>query len=143
MAAYRGRDCDVLIGTTGQVAYMDSWTYNGAIGTAEITGYGADSKEFGQTLREWSGSIAGTLDRSDTDQADLLDQFEDGTLASVSVRLYTLSTGTVAGTSYMEYWGGAVKMTGVTVGSNVADKVAVSFTFQGTSNVSYTTGTDV
>ena len=142
MAAYKGRDCDVLIGTTGRVAYMDTWSLTASIGTAEVHGFGADSKEFKQTLREWNGSISGTLDRSDTDQADILDQFEDGTLAAISLRLYTLSTDTVAGTSYMEYWGGSAMMTGVSVGSNVNDKVSVGFTYQGTSDMSYTTGTD-
>lgn len=128
MAAYMGKDGEVSIaGET--VAYMDTWTLNANIGTAEITDYEDDTKTFDSTLKEWTCTFAGTLDRSDTDQADLMDQFEDGTLADVAIRLET---------SAATYWGGNVRLTSMTVNSQVADKVSISWNAQGNGALSYT-----
>ena len=76
MAAYMGKDGLFNIGAA-TVAYIDSWTLNGEIVTPEITGFGNSSKAYGSAIRGWTISGNGTLDRSDTDQADLLDQFEE------------------------------------------------------------------
>lgn len=128
MAATVGKDGKVNIGAA-TVAYMDTWALTPGIGTAEITGYGDSSKAFDSTLREWTVNFSGTLDRSDTDQADLMDQFEDGTLASIAIRCYTAAA---------SYWSGNVKLTGQTVNSAVGDKVSISWTGQGTSDLSFT-----
>lgn len=127
MAAYRGADGSVTIGGAA-VAYVDSWSLSPEIGTAEITAFGNSSRAYASTLRGWSGSFSATLDRSDTDQADLLDQFEDGTLADIGLRLQT---------SAATYWGGNVRLTGMQINSAVADKVSVSWNFVGNGNLSY------
>ena len=128
MAAYMGKDGEVSIG--GQtVAFMDTWTLNPNIGVAEITDFEDDTKTFDSTLKEWTCSFSGTLDRSDTDQADLMDQFEDGTLADIAIRLET---------SAAKYWGGNIRLTSMTVNSQVADKVSVTFNGQGNGALSYT-----
>jgi hypothetical protein len=123
MAAYRGADGSVTIAGEA-VAYIDSWSLAPEIGTAEITAFGNSSR-----LRGWSGSFTGTLDRTDTDQADLIDQFEDGTLGNIALRLQTTAAA---------YWGGTVRLTGMNVNSAVADKVSITFNFIGNGNLSYT-----
>lgn len=132
---YAGKDGQVSIGAA-VVAFMDTWSLTAGIGTAEVTAFGDNSKAFGQTIREWSGNFAGTMDRTDTDQADLMDQYEDGTLASVSLRMYvnTATTETL-------YWLGSAKMSGMTVNSAIADKVSVSFEYQGSGDLSWTCST--
>ena len=128
MAAYNGKDGYVAIaGST--VAYIDTWSLNSEIGTAEVTGFGDGAKAYVSTLKGHTMSWSGTLDRSDTDQAALMDQFEDGTLASIAMRLYTQSA---------NYWSGSVKMTGMTVNSQVGDKVAVTFNGTVDGELSYT-----
>jgi hypothetical protein len=129
MAATAGKDGYVLIGTTGVVAYMDSWSINPSIDTPEITAYGDSAKAYGSALRGWTVNFSGTLDRSDTDQADLMDQFEDGTLAAISCRFYVAAA---------SYWSGSVRLTGQTVNSQVADKVSISWTGNGTGALSFT-----
>jgi len=128
MAAYMGKDGKVNIGAA-TVAFCDSWTLNTGVGTADITGYGASSRAFVQTIREWSGSFTCTMDRSDTDQADLMDQFEDGVLADIAFQLYPSTS----------YWSGNGQMTGMTVNSAVDDKISVSFDFQGNGALAYIT----
>lgn len=128
MAAYIGKDGKVNIGTA-TVAYIDSWSLNPGIGTAEVTSFGDNSKGFRSTVREWAGSFTGTMDRSDTDQADLMDQFEDGTLADIALRLHVAAA---------TYWSGNVRLTGQTVNSAVADKVSITWEFQGNGDLSYT-----
>ena len=136
MAATVGKDGKFLIGTTGVVAYMDSWGISPSIDTPEITAFGNSSKAYGSALRSWTMSASGTLDRSDTDQADLMDQFEDGTLADIAARFYTGQNSSVGGTT--EYWSGNVRLTGQTINSQVGDKVSISWTGNGNGNLSYT-----
>jgi hypothetical protein len=129
MAATVGKDGKFLIGTTGVVAYMDSWGISPSIDTPEITAFGNSSKAYGSALRSWTVTASGTLDRSDTDQADLMDQFEDGTLADISARFYTAAA---------SYWSGSVRLTGQTINSQVGDKVSISWTGNGNGNLSFT-----
>lgn len=129
MAATVGKDGKFLIGTTGIVAYMDSWGISPSIDTPEITAFGNSSKAYGSALRGWTFTASGTLDRSDTDQADLMDQFEDGTLADIAARFYTAAA---------SYWTGNVRLTGQTVNSQVGDKVSISWTGNGNGNLAFT-----
>jgi hypothetical protein len=117
MAAYAGRDGYVTVGGS-TVAYIDSWTMNATIGTADITAFGGTARSYEQTLRDVTVSITGTMDRSDAEQATLMDQFEDAALADVAVRLYTQSA---------NYWSGNVRLTGMTVNSAVGDKVSITW----------------
>ena len=128
MAAVVGRDGKFNIGAV-TVSYVDTWSLSAGIGTAEVTAFGDNSKAFRSGIREWSGSATATMDRSDTGQADLMDQFEDGTLADVSLRLQTAAA---------TYWSGTARMTGMTINSAVADKVSVSWEFQGNGDLSHT-----
>lgn len=128
MAAYMGKDGYVTAaGST--VAYIDSWTLNANIGTADVTGFGGTARAYVHTIRDATVSITGTMDRSDAEQATLMDQFEDATLADVAVRLYVLPA---------TYWSGNVRVTGMTVNSAVGDKVSLTFNGNINGALSYT-----
>lgn len=128
MAATAGKDGYVTVaGST--VAYLDTWTLTPGIGTAEITAFGDSSKAYGSTLREWTFSCGGTLDRADTEQAALMDQFEDGALADIAVRFYNANA---------TYWSGNARLTGQTINSAVGDKVSISWTGSGNGDLAYT-----
>ncbi len=136
MAATMGKNGFISInGTTVPMAFMDTWAVTPSIDTAEVTAFGNTSKVFVSTLRSWTATASGTLDRSDAQQLALLDDFE-GTATSTShgVRLYTSNSSTPA-----TYWSGSAFVTGQTVNSQIGDKVSVSWTFQGTGDFSQVT----
>lgn len=128
MAAYMGKDGYVTVGGS-TVAYIDSWTLNANIGTADITGFGNSARAYTHTIRDATISITGTMDRSDAEQATLMDQFEDATLADVAFRLYVLPA---------TYWSGNARLTGMTVNSAVGDKVSVTWNGVVNGSLSYT-----
>lgn len=132
--AYMGRWGKVYAGSTGAVTYIDNWTLNVSVGTADITAYADTARAYAQTIRDGNFSFGGTLDRSDTEQADILDQFEDGVLAPLTIRLYS---GNAAAST--EFWAGQGLFTGMTVNSAVGDKVGVTFNGVFTGGVSYWT----
>jgi hypothetical protein len=133
MAALMGKDGGFVVGTTGFTGAIDSWSLNIGIGNAEISAYGDPARNFGYTIKEWSGNAAGTLNRSDTQQNDLLAQATTATPATVALRL----CGTTVFSS--GYWGGTAYIKGYNAGSDVAGKVSVTFDFQGTGNLAYST----
>lgn len=128
MAATAGKDGGIVVnGST--VTFMDSWDLSLTAETKDTTSYGDTARTRIQVFKDWSVNVKGTLDRSDTMQAALLDQFEDGTLAAV---LLQLKTGASA------YWyGSAVLKTGA-VNSKVDDKVSVSFSFESSGGLNHT-----
>jgi predicted secreted protein len=128
MAATIGKNGSARIGANS-IGFMDSWTLTQSVDVVDITAYGSSFHDKAQTLKDWSVEFSGTLDRSDTNQAALLDYFEDGTLGNVAIRLYT-STNT--------YWSGNVLISGGSVVSSVADKVTVSFSAEGNGALTYT-----
>ena len=130
--AYMGKDGFVsLLGDTEAGTFIDTWSLSMGIGTAEVTSYGDNSKAFVSTIREWSVSLTGTMDRSDTHQDPLFDNFDSTTQTSVSIRLF-------AGSS-TERWVGTTLPTGLTINSAVGDKVGWTAELQGSSNLSYWT----
>jgi predicted secreted protein len=128
MAATIGKDGGVRIGST-QISFIDSWSLNNTIETVDVTSYSDSTRVRKQTFKEWTADVSGTLDRSDAQQAALLDQFEDGTLAEVNLRLYTGSSA---------YYAGSAILSGSSIESAVADRVNVSFSFQSAGDLSYT-----
>ena len=132
MAAKMGKDGFVsLAGSTVATAYVDSWSLNAEVGTADVTGYGETAKSFIQTIRGFTVSCNMTLDRSDTGQDKIMQIFEStASSTGVSLRLYDDST---------SYWLGSVHPTGMAINSQIADKVSATLNFQGSSNLSYIT----
>jgi len=118
MAATVGVDGYVTVaGST--VAYLDTWAITPTIDTPEITAYGNTAKAFASALRGCTFTCGGTLDRTDVEQAALMDQFEDGTLADIAVRFYILPA---------TYWSGNARLQSQTVNSQVGDKVSITWT---------------
>ena len=132
MAATMGKDGLISIdGTTGAVTYIDSWSLSPSIDTAEVTAFGDSAKAYVSTLRGWTVTASGTLNRADTTgQLVVLNDFEStATNTALAFRLFDSTS----------YWSGSAFVTGQTVNSQVGDKVTVSWTFQGTGNLSYIT----
>jgi hypothetical protein len=135
MSAYMGRWGKVYTASSSAtLSLVDSWTLNATIGTADISAYGNTARAYLQTLRDATFSITATLDRSDTKMADVCDQFEDGTLANMTVRLYP---GNALASS--EYWIGQGLFTGMTVNSAVGDKTSITFNGVYTGELKYVT----
>lgn len=132
MAATMGKDGFISIdGTTGAVTYVDSWSISPSIDTAEVTAFGDSAKAYVSTLRSWTATASGTLNRADTTgQAVILNDFEStATSTTLSLWLYDSTS----------HWLGEAYVTGQTINSQVGDKVTVSWTFQGTGNLAYAT----
>jgi hypothetical protein len=119
-------------GTTEKPTYIDSWSFTADVAMTEVTAFGDYYKQFQPTVRGWTGSAGGTLDRSSTDQQVLaLLKNIDTTQApmSIFVRMYETTA----------YWFSKANLTGVTVNSAVADKVSVTYNITGTTGLSYIT----
>jgi len=131
MAAAMGKDGFIsLDGTTVRPAYIDSWNLNPEIGTAAVTAFGDAAGSFVSTIRNATITAGGTLDRSDSQQLALLQRFETtASSTAVDLRLYDSTS----------YWSCSALITGASINSQVADKVAVSYNFQVTGNLSYIT----
>lgn len=132
MGAMMGKDGFVSIGAS-VVGQIDSWSVNAGIGNPEITSYGDPARNYGYSIKEWSGSFSGTLGLADAQQITLLTNATTAantTAAAVALRLNVTTGGS--------YWGGYAYVTGYTAGSRVGDKVSISFPFQGTGNLAYT-----
>lgn len=127
MAAYMGKSGSARI-AAATIAFIDSWTLNPSIDIVDITAFGSSFRARAQTLRDWSVDISGTLDRSDTEQADLLDQFEDGTLANIAIRLYTKPA---------SYWAGNALMANGSIVSSVGDKITLALSLVCNGQLSY------
>ena len=128
MGAMVGKDGSVKVGDSA-LGYIDSWSLTPTIDTAEITAYGDTTKVNVQTLKSWAAEVSGTLNKVDAQQAALLDQFEDGTLSAVDLKLYTGAS---------TYWQGSAVLTGGGITSTVGDKVSVNFSFSCAGDLSYT-----
>lgn len=118
MAATVGKDGGFQVGGS-LVTFIDHWEKNSSVGTAETGGYGDTVVKRVATLRDHRFAVGGTLDRSDAQQAALLDQFEDGTIADVDARLYT-SRGS-------SYWSMSAIVENSRVVSDLNGKVTVEF----------------
>lgn len=133
MAAMIGKDGLICVdGTTVNPAYCDSWAINASVDVADITSFGSTNKAYASTLKGHTLSMSGTLDMSDAKQLALVTKFSSGTSTSVEVRCYL--NGALPGT----YWKSYAIPTGMTINSQVGDKVTFTVNFQGSSALSYT-----
>ncbi len=131
MGATVGKNGGFYVGST-LVTFIDNWSLDGTIDSVETTAFGDESKKRVPTIRDWSATVSGTLDKSDAQQAALLDQFEDGTIVAASVQLAT-----DRGSSY---WEGSAIIQGFSVNSEVVGKVSVSFSLLAADALSWTGG---
>lgn len=101
------------------VAGMKSWTCPQLANVGDITDFQSSGlKEFKLLLKEWSGTFEGSL---------------DGTPLTLGTT-YTLHLGITGST---EYYGSAI-ITGINPVTDVAAVNALSYTFQGTSTLTFT-----
>lgn len=129
MAINKGKDGGFYVGST-IVTFMDSWTLNRGIGVEETTAFGDDWEKKVATVKNWNASFSGTLDRADAQQAALMDQLEDGTIANTVVRLSVDGTTT--------YWSGSAIVESDSIASTTKGVVKYSGTLQGDGELVYT-----
>ena len=116
--------------STAAANYIDSWTLSPKLNLAEVTAYGNYSRAYAATQREWAVTASGTLDPDVAQQQSILQIMAQSTATNytVYVRLQA-STG---------YYSGKALLTGIGPNSRVSDKVSVTYTLQGTSNLTFT-----
>lgn len=131
MAATNGFKTSVRTGST-QIALMDGWSLNITQGIAKYASFGSTYKSAVTTVKDWSATAKGTLDRSATGQTAILDQLESaGVSADIALRFYpTTATGT--------YWSGNAKIESAAIESSLESMATVSFNFQGNGALAWT-----
>lgn len=129
MAAIMGKDGDFRL--AANTVALDSWTLNPGVTTAEHTDYGDSWEAHSPTIKNWNGTATGSLDRTNAEQATLLDQLEDAALADASVRFYT-------DTTTPHYWSGTAIVESWSINSAVKDRVSITFNLKGNGALAYT-----
>jgi len=139
MAAIMGRQ-GLFSATTSTAAssvamgFIDSWTLNPSVSLAEVTAFGDSWESYEPTIKGWTGTASGTLDRSVAQQAQLLDQLEDATFKNVYARFYISQS-----TSGDKRWSGQAIVESWSVDSKVKDKVSLTFNLRGDGALAYST----
>jgi len=129
MAATMGKDGGAYVAGS-LVTFIDAWTLNLSRGLEEIGGYGDDWDKVAPTVKSWNATISGTLDRSDTQQAALLDQLEDAADAAQVFRLAT-ERGS-------DYWEGSAYVESISINSGHKTKVGISANVRGHDELTWT-----
>jgi len=128
MGATMGKDGGFYVAGS-LVTFIDSWTLNLSRGLEEIGGYGDDWDKVAPTVKSWNATFSGTLDRSDTQQAALLDQLEDGADAAQVVRL--------ASERGSDYWEGSSYVESMSINSSLKGKVGISGNLRGHGEITW------
>lgn len=104
MALYTGVTGFIKIGTgvsAKSIAHMSSWEVEMSKDIIEIVSFGNGYKEKVPSIKDWSASADGAVDfDANSNQKDLLDAFEDGTLLTLGFGI--TSTIFMEGTGYIE-----------------------------------------
>ncbi len=111
------------------VAYLDNWDLTINSGTAEGGGLGQDWTEHVGTVKDFSGSASGSLDKSDPGQLAMITQMTSGDAVPTEAT-FTVSTD-------MSFTG-QVLLTSVQIGAERTGKVSFSCNFQGTGELTPT-----
>jgi hypothetical protein len=127
MSASKGKDGGFYLGST-LVTFMDTWSLNRGVTVEETTSFGDDWETRCATVKNWGATFGGSLDRSDAQQASLLDQLEDGVIADVVVRL---------GVSSSEYWVGSAIVESDTINSGSKGVVKYTGNLSGNGELSW------
>jgi len=128
MSVSKGKDGGFYVGST-LVTFMDTWTLNRGIAVEEVTSFGDDWEKKCSTVKNWNATFGGSFDRSDAQQAALLDQLEDGVIADVVVRLgvddsnYWVGSAVIESDSIQGGAKGVVKYSGSLAGNGALDWV--------------------
>lgn len=109
------------------VGYIDNFSVNVNLGSAEVSQIGEQWREYIPACSDWAGSISGTLDYADAAQKEVVDELLTPTDQLFTVELKVGPTLTVTGN---------IIVTSASITGSFADKVAVSFNFQGSGALS-------
>lgn len=134
MAAISGKE-GLVYYDGGTVARISDWSLDINTDMHDVTSFSTDAvqwRTYLAGLSGWSGSINGFFDEpASTGQSDM--QAKMLTPTTGGLRLYTNEAGG-------DYYSGSVFLQRQSVGANVAgDPVSVSWDFQGTGTLSWTT----
>lgn len=121
MAASAGVDGSIKIGTN-VIGYIDNFSLNINQGVADVSSLGKMWKETIETVKDWSGSLSGSLDYSDAAQKAIVDKFLG------SDRTYVTLTFVITADLTLE---GDASLSSISVGASVTDKVTISCNFSG------------
>lgn len=122
MAVMAGKSGVIKIGDN-QIGYIDNFSLNVNQGSAEVSQIGKTWREYITTCMDWSGSLSGTLDYGNPAQKAIVDDLAvpAGVALSCEFKMGPDLT----------YLGNLV-ITSLSITGSFADKIAVSFNFQGT-----------
>lgn len=126
MAVMAGKNGLIKLGDNN-VGYIDNFSVNINLGSAEVSQIGEQWREYIPACSDWAGSISGTLDYADTAQKEVVDELLTPTDQLFTVELKVGPTLTVTGN---------IIITSASITGSFADKVAVSFNFQGSGALS-------
>jgi len=130
--AITGQEGSVKVGANS-VAEIAEWSIDVSTDTAETTNFDGNGwKEYIATLSEWSGSITGNYDPSDTTgQKALINAFFNKTKVTLTLFVDKINNVKFSGDAYI---------TSLPITVNVGDKVEFSCEFQGTGALAYDDG---
>lgn len=126
MAVMAGKNGLIKLGENN-VGYIDNFSVNVNLGSAEVSQIGEQWREYIPACSDWAGSISGTLDYADAAQKEVVDELLTPTDQLFTVELKVGPTLTVTGN---------IIVTSASITGSFADKVAVSFNFQGSGALS-------
>lgn len=126
MAVMAGKNGLIKLGENN-VGYIDNFSVNVNLGSAEVSQIGEQWREYIPACSDWAGSISGTLDYADAAQKEVVDELLTPTDQLFTVELKVGPTLTVTGN---------IIVASASITGSFADKVAVSFNFQGSGALS-------
>ena len=126
MAVMAGKDGEIKLGTN-KIGYIDNFSLNVNLGSAETSQIGKQWKEHIPTASDWSGSASGTLDYADAAQKEIVDELLNCTDQLFTGEFKVGPTLTLTG---------SMIITSASITGSHGDKVAVSFNFQGSDALS-------
>lgn len=129
MATYLGNDGTVIVGSTGAIANVRSWSLEETAATAETTAMGSTLATHVSTITSWTGSCEAFWDKDDTDGQ---------TAASVGSSI-TIKFQPEGNTSGDTIWQGTALVTGHSKTASHDGIVEASISFQGTGALTSTT----
>lgn len=130
MPPIAGKDGQFTLGSNA-MAYIDNYNLTLNSGTAETNSLGKNYKEFIPTVKDWSGSASGTLDKTDPAQDAALTMMAGSGAVTVQSAEFALGSATLEG---------SVILTSISIGAAHGDKVTFSVNFQGTGVLAYDDG---
>lgn len=121
MAATAGVDGSIKIGSN-VIGYIDNFSLNINQGVADVSSLGKGWKESIETVKDWSGSLSGSLDYEDAAQKAIIDKFLGTDRTLVTLDFVITSALTLSGTA---------SLSSISTGASVSDKVTISCNFTG------------